>query len=52
LLYLSDPGGIEAGESGRAEAKLGDVHSRTGSAGAQVELDVAHRSTAGKDVAV
>lgn len=52
LLYLSDPGGIEAGESGPAEAKLGDVHGRTGSAGAAVELNVAHRSTAGKDVPV
>jgi hypothetical protein len=52
LLYLSDASCIEAGESGRAEPKLGDVHGGTESAGAQVKLNVAHRRTAGKDVAV
>jgi hypothetical protein len=52
LLRLNDPSGLKAGESGRAEAKLGDVHGRTESAGAQIELDVAHRCTAGKDVTI
>jgi hypothetical protein len=52
VLDLADPGGFQAGESGRAEAQLGDIHCRTGSDGAVDELDEAHRRSRGEDVVV
>jgi hypothetical protein len=50
---VGDPGRFQAGESGRAEAQLGEVHGRPGSGDVVADvLDLPYGCAAGEDVAV